>query len=197
MASDILIDVRAACTVSSAPIRLAAGGSSHTAAGGRGYIQPLHRAGDAHPGTGELTVGGNRRHGRATLPPWLARTALDISFDVTDPILIDNSVGTVELLPDSARRNDRLTGTVRARRCRGRRPHHDRRPYRLRDSQLRSLPTTGSFRHSTRLGTRGLATTTSPSASAARRIASRPPSVLGAAARRARSPVAHRHRPGK
>ena len=42
-------------------------------------------------------------------PPWLADTALDISVAVTDPILIDNSVSTVELMPDL-----RLADQVRA-----------------------------------------------------------------------------------
>ena len=81
----------------------------------------------------------------ATLPPWLARTALDISFDVTDPILIDNSVSTVELLPDL-----RLGGTIDSPALSGRVDVVDEgritiggRLYRLRDSQLRFAPDNG------------------------------------------------------
>ncbi|HEX7282585.1 MAG TPA: translocation/assembly module TamB domain-containing protein, partial [Vicinamibacterales bacterium] len=86
-----------------------------------------------------------RRSGESTLPPWLARTALDIDFDVTDPILIDNSAATVELLPDL-----QLGGTVDSPSLSGRvaivddgRVQIGGRAYRLRDSLLRFAPAEG------------------------------------------------------
>ena len=86
-----------------------------------------------------------RGAGESTLPSWLADTDLDISVDVTDPILIDNSVGTVELLPDL-----RLGGTIDSPALSGRVDVVDNgrltiggRLYRLRDSQLRFAPGNG------------------------------------------------------
>jgi outer membrane protein assembly factor BamA len=86
-----------------------------------------------------------RSSGDSALPPWLARTALEISFAVTDPILIDNSVGTVELLPDL-----RLGGTIDSPALSGRidvvddaRVRLGGRAYRLRDSLLRFAPADG------------------------------------------------------
>jgi outer membrane protein assembly factor BamA len=85
------------------------------------------------------------RSGESTLPSWLAGTALDISFAVTDPILIDNSVGTVELMPDL-----RLAGTIDSPALSGRVDVVDDgritiggREYRLRDSQVRFAPADG------------------------------------------------------
>jgi outer membrane protein insertion porin family len=86
-----------------------------------------------------------RGSGGFTLPSWLARTALDISFAVTDPILIANSVGTVELMPDL-----RLLGTVDSPALSGDVDVADAgritiggRMYRLRDSQVRFAPADG------------------------------------------------------
>ena len=86
-----------------------------------------------------------RSSGESSLPPWLARTALEISLAVTDPILIDNSVGTVELMPDL-----RLGGTVDSPSLSGRidvvddgRVQLGGRAYRLRDSLLRFAPADG------------------------------------------------------
>ena len=86
-----------------------------------------------------------RSSGESTLPPWLARTALEISLAVTDPILIDNSVGTVELIPDL-----QLGGTVDSPALSGRigvvddgRVQIGGRAYRLRDSLLRFAPADG------------------------------------------------------
>lgn len=80
-----------------------------------------------------------------TLPPWLTDTALDISVDVTDPIVIDNSIGAVELVPDL-----RLGGTIDSPALSGRVDIVDNgritiggRLYRLRDSQLRFAPDSG------------------------------------------------------
>jgi outer membrane protein assembly factor BamA len=89
-----------------------------------------------------LATGGS---GETRLPSWLADTALDVSLAVTDPILIDNSIGTVELLPDL-----RLGGTIDAPALSGRVDVVDDgritiggRSYRLRDSQLRFDPNNG------------------------------------------------------
>jgi outer membrane protein insertion porin family len=86
-----------------------------------------------------------RSSGESTQPSWLARTALDIRLAVTDPILIDNSVGTVELMPDL-----RLGGTVDSPALSGRVDVVDDgritiggRTYRLRDSQVRFAPADG------------------------------------------------------
>jgi outer membrane protein assembly factor BamA len=86
-----------------------------------------------------------RTSGSSTLPPWLAATALDIDIAVTDPILIDNSVSTVELMPDL-----RLGGTLDSPALSGRVDVVDEgritiggRAYRLRDSQLRFAPADG------------------------------------------------------
>ena len=86
-----------------------------------------------------------RSSGESSLPPWLARTALEISLAVTDPILIDNSAGTVELIPDL-----RLGGTVDSPSLSGRidviddgRVQLGGRAYRLRDSLLRFAPADG------------------------------------------------------
>jgi outer membrane protein assembly factor BamA len=86
-----------------------------------------------------------RSAGDSTLPSWLARTTLDITLAVTDPILIDNSVGTVELMPDL-----RLGGTVDSPALSGRVDVVDDgritiagRAYRLRDSQVRFAPADG------------------------------------------------------
>jgi outer membrane protein insertion porin family len=86
-----------------------------------------------------------RDTGQATLPSWLAGTTLDINMAVTDPIVIDNSVGTVELLPDL-----RLGGTIDSPSLSGRIDVVDDgritiggRLYRLRDSQLRFAPDEG------------------------------------------------------
>ena len=86
-----------------------------------------------------------RSSGESSLPPWLARTALEISLAVTDPILIDNSVGTVELIPDL-----RLGGTVDSPSLSGRIDVMDNgrvqlggHAYRLRDSLLRFAPADG------------------------------------------------------
>src|SRR6185436_10830278 len=69
----------------------------------------------------------------------------EISFDVTDPILIDNSAGTVELIPDL-----QLGGTVHSPSLSGRigivddgRVQIGGRAYRLRDSLLRFAPADG------------------------------------------------------
>ncbi len=79
------------------------------------------------------------------LPSWLAGTVLDVSFAVTDPILIANSAGTVELLPDL-----RLGGTIDSPALSGRVDIVDEgritiggRTYRLRDSQVRFAPADG------------------------------------------------------
>jgi outer membrane protein insertion porin family len=81
----------------------------------------------------------------STLPSWLARTALDISLAVTDPILIANSAGNVELIPDL-----RLGGTIDSPALSGRVDVVDGgritiggRTYRLRDSQVRFAPADG------------------------------------------------------
>jgi outer membrane protein assembly factor BamA len=86
-----------------------------------------------------------RGKGESILPPWLADTALEISLAVTDPILMDNSVGTVELLPDL-----RLAGTVDSPMLSGRidvvddgRIRLGGHTYRLRDSRLRFAPADG------------------------------------------------------
>jgi outer membrane protein insertion porin family len=86
-----------------------------------------------------------RSSGESTQPSWLARTALDIRLAVTDPILIDNSVGSVELMPDL-----RLGGTVDSPALSGRVDVVDDgritiggRTYRLRDSQVRFAPADG------------------------------------------------------
>jgi outer membrane protein assembly factor BamA/autotransporter translocation and assembly factor TamB len=86
-----------------------------------------------------------RRGSESTLPSWLAGTMLDIGVAVTDPILIDNSVGTVELMPDL-----RLAGTIDSPALSGRVDVVDDgritiggRAYRLRDSQLRFAPADG------------------------------------------------------
>jgi outer membrane protein assembly factor BamA len=86
-----------------------------------------------------------RTSGESTLPPLLADTALDVRFAVTDPILIDNSVGTVELMPDL-----RLAGTLDSPALSGRVVVADDgritiggRAYRLRDSQVRFAPSDG------------------------------------------------------
>ena len=86
-----------------------------------------------------------RSSGESTLPPWLARTGLEISLAVSDPILIDNSVGSVELIPDL-----RLGGTVDSPSLSGRidviddgRVQLGGRAYRLRDSLLRFAPADG------------------------------------------------------
>jgi outer membrane protein assembly factor BamA/autotransporter translocation and assembly factor TamB len=86
-----------------------------------------------------------RSSGTSRLPPWLADTALDIDVAVTDPILIDNSVSTVELMPDL-----RLGGTIDSPALSGRVDVVDEgritiggRAYRLRDSQLRFAPSDG------------------------------------------------------
>ena len=86
-----------------------------------------------------------RSSGSSALPPWLAATALDIDVAVTDPILIDNSVSTVELMPDL-----RLGGTIDSPALSGRVDVVDEgritiggRAYRLRDSQLRFAPADG------------------------------------------------------
>ena len=86
-----------------------------------------------------------RSSGESSLPSWLARTALEISLAVTDPILIDNSVGTVELIPDL-----QLGGTVDSPALSGRigvvddgRVQIGGRAYRLRDSLLRFAPADG------------------------------------------------------
>ncbi len=82
---------------------------------------------------------------QSALPPWLARTALEINLVVTDPILIDNSAGTVELIPDL-----RLGGTVDSPALEGRigivddgRVQIGGRAYRLRDSLVRFAPADG------------------------------------------------------
>ena len=86
-----------------------------------------------------------RSSGTSTLPSWLSETALDIDVAVTDPILIDNSVGTVELMPEL-----RLAGTLDSPALSGRVDVVDEgritiggRAYRLRDSQLRFAPADG------------------------------------------------------
>ncbi len=86
-----------------------------------------------------------RSSGESPLPSWLAGTALDISFAVTDPVVIDNSVGTVELMPDL-----RLAGTIDSPALSGRVDVVDDgritiggRAYRLRDSQVRFAPSDG------------------------------------------------------
>ena len=86
-----------------------------------------------------------RRSGESTLPPWLADTTLDVAVAVTDPILIDNSVGTVELMPDL-----RLGGTIDSPALSGRIDVVDDgritiggRTYRLRDSRVRFAPNDG------------------------------------------------------
>jgi outer membrane protein insertion porin family len=86
-----------------------------------------------------------RSSGGSSLPPWLARTALEISIAVTDPIVIDNSVSTVELIPDL-----QLGGTVDSPALSGRigvvddgRVQIGGRTYRLRDSLLRFAPADG------------------------------------------------------
>ena len=86
-----------------------------------------------------------RTSGSSTLPPWLAATVLDIDIAVTDPIVIDNSVGTVELMPAL-----RLGGTLDSPALSGRVDVVDEgritiggRAYRLRDSQLRFAPADG------------------------------------------------------
>ena len=86
-----------------------------------------------------------RSSGESTLPPWLASTGLEISFAVSDPILIDNSAGSVELIPDL-----RLGGTVDSPSLSGRidviddgRVQLGGRAYRLRDSLLRFAPADG------------------------------------------------------
>ena len=86
-----------------------------------------------------------RGAGESSLPSWLARTALEIGFVVTDPVLMDNSVGTVELLPDL-----QLGGTVDSPTLSGRIDVVDDgqirlagRSYRLRDSRLRFAPADG------------------------------------------------------
>jgi outer membrane protein assembly factor BamA len=86
-----------------------------------------------------------RNSGDSTLPSWLAATALDISFAVTDPILIDNSVSTVELVPDL-----QLAGTIDSPALSGRVDVAEKgritiggRTYRLRDSRIRFAPNDG------------------------------------------------------
>jgi outer membrane protein assembly factor BamA len=86
-----------------------------------------------------------RKSGKSTLPSRLADTALNIGLVVTDPILIDNSVSTVELMPDL-----RLGGTIASPALSGRIEVVDDgritiggRAYRLRDSQLRFAPADG------------------------------------------------------
>jgi outer membrane protein insertion porin family len=86
-----------------------------------------------------------RSSGDSSLPPWLVRTALEINVAVTDPILIDNSAGSVELIPDL-----RLGGTVDSPSLSGRvdiiddgRVQLGGHAYRLRDSLLRFAPTDG------------------------------------------------------
>ncbi len=79
----------------------------------------------------------------SVLPPALAETALDIAMTVTDPVLVDNSVATVELMPDL-----RLRGTLDSPALSGSiaviddgRIRLGGHAYRLRDSQLRFAPT--------------------------------------------------------
>ena len=86
-----------------------------------------------------------RSSGESTLPPWLADTVLDIALAVTDPIVIDNSVSTVELMPDL-----RLGGTIDSPALSGRVDVVDDgritiggRTYRLRDSRVRFAPNDG------------------------------------------------------
>jgi hypothetical protein len=86
-----------------------------------------------------------RESGESTLSPWLAETTLGITLVVTDPILIDNSVSTVELMPDL-----QLGGTIDSPALSGRVDVVDQgritiggRTYRLRDSQLRFAPADG------------------------------------------------------
>jgi len=86
-----------------------------------------------------------RNAGESTLPSWLADTALDIGLAVTDPIVIDNSVSTVELTPDL-----RLGGTLDSPALAGRVDVVDDgritiggRTYRLRDSRVRFAPNDG------------------------------------------------------
>jgi outer membrane protein insertion porin family len=87
----------------------------------------------------------SRRSGESALPPWLSSTALEVDVIVTDPIVIDNSVGVVELIPDL-----QLGGTVDSPSLSGRidviddgRVQLGGRAYRLRDSLLRFAPADG------------------------------------------------------
>ncbi len=105
------------------------------------YTEPVTRILELVNSLSQATRGA----GEAALPSWLADTALDISVDVTDPILIDNSIGAVELLPEL-----RLGGTIDAPALSGRVDVVDNgrltiggRLYRLRDSQLRFAPGNG------------------------------------------------------
>ena len=79
------------------------------------------------------------------LPDWLASSALDIALTVTDPVVLDNSLGTVEFLPDL-----RLTGTLGNPALDGEigvlddgRINIGGRTYRLRESRLRFVPAEG------------------------------------------------------
>jgi outer membrane protein assembly factor BamA len=79
------------------------------------------------------------------LPEWLASTAFDIALNVTDPVILDNSLGTVEFVPEL-----RLTGTLRNPALDGEigvlddgRINIGGRTYRLRESRLRFVPSEG------------------------------------------------------
>ncbi len=81
----------------------------------------------------------------SALPDWLASTTLDIALSVTDPVILDNSLGTVEFVPDL-----RLTGTVGSPALAGDigvlddgRISIGGRRYRLRESRLRFVPAEG------------------------------------------------------
>jgi len=82
---------------------------------------------------------------RGFLPEWLASSALDIELTVTDPVILDNSLGTVEFVP-----NLRLTGTLGDPALDGEigvlddgRINIGGRTYRLRESRLRFVPSEG------------------------------------------------------
>ena len=75
----------------------------------------------------------------------LARTALDVAMETTDPVIVDNSLGSVELVPHL-----RLVGTLAAPALDGPidvlddgRIRLGGRSYRLRESSLRFAPATG------------------------------------------------------
>ncbi len=79
------------------------------------------------------------------LPDWLSSASLDVALGVTDPVVLDNSLGTIEFVPDL-----RLTGTIGDPALAGDigvlddgRISIGGRRYRLRESRLRFVPAEG------------------------------------------------------
>ena len=83
--------------------------------------------------------------GSKTLPPWMTRSTIDVTIALTDPLVIENSVGLVELMPDL-----RVVGTLASPALSGRitiadegRLRFGGRSFRLRESHLQFAPATG------------------------------------------------------